>query len=622
MAYCLPTASVKRFIAALKDGTITPDKLADASSSELRRELLEPIVGADDAKELNTQIEQKLLLKDQNRGLASWAKKTAGLSDKTRTDIVEKAGKMNALLDEAGKHSFLSDLAEKKVGTSVSAEELQKIIDLSKKASDLRDANAKMSGVSDDYLKAREELRDYIASRKPISAASSISKNIFTIMRNNLLMNPATPLKTTLSQVVNSGMDMITRRLASFSLKGDNYDLAQKANAEAWDTFRNTGLNTASMESMDDTGRLGEKNRFETPSGKDASGKMVNAIESATRKVAEASNKIAIDWEHNISFTKFYQKAFFDGANVISSMIAKGEKLSGDAAKSRSGDIFTDAARIEPKTPEGALVRMEAQKQAARVTSTNETLMARFSLGIKDAFNKAIPGLGNALVPIAKIPANIIWNGIENAGVGIPLGLKDIWEGRLKTQSDNLSTRYQGMAQFAGGIQKVARTIGVMSAAAYFSSQLSKSDFRQDKYGNNFVKIGNIWINMEYMSAISPALAGMMNVRQKSVSGQGVGNTLNQYVAGAWTGLRNTPGIDEANKLVTDLTNSNYAQGIQKYASQFFSSRGTPQFIQNLLKNRPIERLFFGATGVETQEEVNQDKETAARKSAQSRKNK
>ncbi len=617
--FCLPKVSVQKFISALKDGTISPEKMAEMSSGE-RRNMLEGIVGKADAKEVNAQLESKLLLKDQNRGLVSWAKKVGGLSDKARADLVEKVSKMDTLLDPTGKRAFLADLAEKKLGVAVSPEEMQKVLDLSARATKiLETSRPKLSGVSDEYLKAREELRDYIASRKPVSAWSSISRNLFTIARNNLLLNPSTPIKTSFGQIVNASMDYITRRIGALSIKANNNDIATKASNEAWQTFKNTGLNTASMENIDDTGRLGEKNRFNTPTGTDTSGKVMNAVETATRKVAQVSNKVAIDWEHNIPFTKFYQKTFFDAANVVSSMIAKGEKLTGAEARSRSAEILTDAARIEPKTPEGALVRMEAQKQAARVTSTNETLVARFSLGLKDAMNKAIPGFGNALIPIAKIPANIIWNGIENSGLGIPLGAKDIWEGRVKMQSDNLSTRYEGMSQFAGGIQKVARTIGVISAAALFSSQLQKTDFRQDQYGNNFVKIGGLWVNMEYISAISPALAGMMNVRQKSTPGQSPENTVNQYVAGSLTGLRNVPGIDEASKLIADVTNSDYSKGIKKYASNFFSSRGVPSFIQNLTKNRTIDRLFFGATGVETPQQVAQDKADAAKKAAQSR---
>ena len=189
------------------------------------------------------------------------------------------------------------------------------------------------------------------------------------------------------------------------------------------------------------------------------------------------------------------------------------------------------------------------------------------------------------------------------------LGFKDIWQGRKKLQSDDLATKHEGLAQLSFGIQRVGRIIGVMSAAALFSSQLTKDDFRQDKWGSNFVKIGKVWINMEYISGISPALAGFMKVRQKRVEGQGAANTVSQYISGAASGLKSAPGIDEASTLVNDLTNPNYAKGIAKYASNFFSSRGTPRFVQNLMQNRPIDRLFWGSTGIETPKQVEEDKQ-------------
>jgi hypothetical protein len=597
---CLLKKDADAFLEALKDGRITPEKMLAMTSDE-RRAFFSDLVGSENAKFVNAELEAKLLLKDQNRGLVTWAKKISGLNTKEKTSLVDKVSKLDRVLTPQEKESFLSDLAEKKLGVGVSADEMKNILDLSKKAASLKNVNPKMSGVSDEYLNASRELRDYIDSLKPVSAWKSITGNILTIFRNNLLLNPSTPIKATTSQFINHAMDVFTRRLGALSAKSLNPELASKANNEAWDTFKKTGLNTAAMENIDDHGLLGEKNRFGPQTGKDSSWPVVNALEAATRKVAQASTKVAIDWEHNISYVKFYQKSFFDAANVISSQLAKGDKAAAAA-------IMSDAARIQPRTPEGATVRMLAQQQAARVVSSNNTVLSRLSLGVKDAFNKAIPRLGDAIVPIAKIPANVIWNGIENSGVGVPLGVRDIVIGKRKIQSDDTLTKYEGMAQMAAGIQRVGRTIGVMTAAALFASQLTKQDFKQDKYGNHFVKIGDVWINTEYIAAISPALAGFMSVKEKGLNGQSPLNTAGQYVSGTAAGLKAAPGIDEASRLVEDLTNSNYETGIKKYVSDFFTSRGTPAFFQNLMKNRPIDRLFFGAHGVETDQDVAQDK--------------
>jgi Tfp pilus assembly protein PilO len=316
---------------------------------------------------------------------------------------------------------------------------------------------------------------------------------------------------------------------------------------------------------------------------------------------------VIIDWAHSVPFTKFYQKAFVDMADLFSVKIAAKEGLGGEALQARAAEILRDAARIEPETAEGRAVRSASQQQAARVTNTNSTWASRMALGIKDLLNKQISGLGDIMMPIAKIPANIVANGLENAGGGFVFGARDIFQGRAKIQSADLATRYEGMAQFAQGIQRLGRTTGSLGAAAFLASQLSASDFRQDRYGTNFVKIGGVWINMEYISAISPALAGMMTVKAKSNPGQGIQDTFSQYVKGAAAPLRELPGAKEINDLVAEVTNLKPGEGIGKPLADFAESRLMPAFLANLLKDRPIERLFFGAHGVETPQEVLHD---------------
>lgn len=290
--------------------------------------------------------------------------------------------------------------------------------------------------------------------------------------------------------------------------------------------------------------------------------------------------------------------------NIMSSNLAKSEGLSGAEARARAAEIFKDASRVKPETEAGAAVRSLAQKNAARVTSTNDTYVARLSLGVKKALNETVNGLGDALMPIAKIPGNIIWNGIENAGVGIPLGVKDIFQGRIKMQSEDLAVKYEGAAQFGFGIQKVIRTVGVLGAAAYFTSQLQKSDFKTDRYGTDYVRIGGIWINMEYFNAVSPALAGMMNVKKNEKYGQDPLQTTGQYVAGSLGGLKNAPGVGEVTDLVTAVTNSNYTKGIQKYASTFFTQRGEPAFLRQLQNGQGVKGLFFSTSGLPDQAEL------------------
>lgn len=615
MSFCLPRAFASEFLKALQDGRVDPDKLSAMESAD-RRAFFEKIVGKDNAQPVNALFESKLLLKDQKRGLVSWAKSVAGINAAVRRDLLHKIEKLDRVLNPTEEKVFLADLAAAKLGTTVTHEEAQKITKLAQRASLERDNSAGSTfGATAGFVKAASDLEHYVKSIVPTTAVASIGKNVAIIARNHLLMNPATPIKTTTGQIINSAMDMVTRRIATRSAGGASPELRDQLNTEAWKFFRETGFNPAIMESYEDSGRLGEKARFDIPEGMLSTNPALHAVEATVRGYAQLTNKIAIDIEHNFTFTKFYQKAFFDMANIGATNLAKADGLSGAAMKSRAEAIMRDAAKIAPETDAGKIIRMESQKQAARVTSTNDTVMANMALGVKDALNKWVPGLGDAMMPIAKIPANIIYNGIENAGLGLPHGAWDIFQGQKKLQSEDLQTRYEGLSQFTGGIQKIARTVGVLASAAFFASMFKKQDFRSDKYGQHYFRIGNTWINTEYLSFMSPALAGAMYVKQYGRSSDHIWKTAEIYSAGALQGLKSAPGVDELSNLVNRVSSGDPFKGLAAYAL----SRAVPSGIHNLFEDRPVNRLAFGAHGVESQHDVAVDNEKKAQNAAKSR---
>lgn len=626
--FCLLPDKIEDFKKALAARDINISDLMNMSTED-RTKLFEKYAGTD-AKAVNTAFESKLVLKNRMLGIQNLISKLGEFGKHDPEKIAELKQQAEAykeaqekrilspntgLSSQAEHQSFLNDLADRKLGIHVDEATTEKVYQLTQKMKALqKEGTSNLSGVSDEYLKARNDLNNFVDSQRPISAGKSILQNLMTIGRNHLLENPATPLKTIESSIVNSTIDNITRKISSLSFGGSNGDLAREARKQAWNTFTKTGINTAIMENMDDNHPLGKGENFKVSNTGTTSSKALAATEKFVQGATKISNKIAIDFEHNIPFTRMYQGTFYDAANVMAGQFARSEGLAGDAAKSRAADIFKDAARIEPQTREGALLRAEAQRAAARVTSTNDTLASNFSLGAKKVLNNIIPGvpLGDLVMPIAKIPASIVANGIDNAGAGIPVAIRDVMQGRVKIQSPDLQVRYEGMAQMARGIQRTARIAGVMGTAFLIASSFKKDDFRSDQYGSHFFRVGNTWINTEYLSAISPALAGAMDAKA-------VDNPFG-YVAGVAEPLRSIPGANEVNQLVTSITNTNFNKGIEQYATQFFTSRGLPAFIPNLLKSRPIERLFFGANGVESDAEYKSDTKAAAAKSAAARK--
>lgn len=166
MAFCLPKKEADTFLNALRKGEIDPDKLRDMTSME-RRDYFDTLLGKGHGKEVNTLLEQKLLLKDFKRGLVTWAKQIAGLKPEAKRDLVTRIEKMENILSPASEKEFLNDLAEKRLGVGVSLDEAQKILELSNEVK----ANESKKGDEDfdtrmEYGRAVVELQDYVNDLK------------------------------------------------------------------------------------------------------------------------------------------------------------------------------------------------------------------------------------------------------------------------------------------------------------------------------------------------------------------------------------------------------------------------------------------------------------------------
>lgn len=175
-AWCLPRNLQNDFLAAIRDGRLTPERLMDMTSAE-RREAFAEIVGPENAKEVNAQFEAKLLLKDQQRGLVSWAKKVGGLTEPARRDMLAQIGKLDKVLQPEDEKAFLEDLAAKKLGVTVTAQEAKEVFELGQRAEALRAqlsapgeskyGTAYTEELATQYGMAKQNLLDKLNSMKP-----------------------------------------------------------------------------------------------------------------------------------------------------------------------------------------------------------------------------------------------------------------------------------------------------------------------------------------------------------------------------------------------------------------------------------------------------------------------
>jgi len=168
--FCLMPETSLKFKQAIKDGKIDPGKMAKMTSAE-RNEFLGTIVGKNHAQAVNSLFESKLLLKNQKKGMVTWAKQVSGIKPAARRDLIAKIERMQTVLDPEDSRMFMRDLTETRLGVGVSDTEAKIIADLSKKVTDteaLRSANKTFPSkeVRMDYGYAVEDLTEYVSSLK------------------------------------------------------------------------------------------------------------------------------------------------------------------------------------------------------------------------------------------------------------------------------------------------------------------------------------------------------------------------------------------------------------------------------------------------------------------------
>jgi len=169
--YCLKKDIANDFLAKLKSGEISPEKLTAMTSQE-RNASFAKLMGKENASKVNALFESKLLLKNQQRGMVTWAKQTAGLSPRVRKDILTKVEEMTRILEPAEEKAFLADLAAQKIGTGVTLAEANEISNLAKITSLAKKNFNKETGTwatdkaKADYGAARVVFENYINDLK------------------------------------------------------------------------------------------------------------------------------------------------------------------------------------------------------------------------------------------------------------------------------------------------------------------------------------------------------------------------------------------------------------------------------------------------------------------------
>lgn len=129
MAWCLPKHIANQFLKDLQNGKINPEKLLSMTSKQ-RREFFNNLVGKENSANVNRVFESKLLLKNQQQGIITWAQQMAGLKPEAKRDLLSRVDKMKEVLNPKTEAAFLEDIVSFRLKTNVTPTEAKTISNL------------------------------------------------------------------------------------------------------------------------------------------------------------------------------------------------------------------------------------------------------------------------------------------------------------------------------------------------------------------------------------------------------------------------------------------------------------------------------------------------------------
>ena len=501
--------------------------------------------------------------------------------DKMKKSIEEGKISPNAienLLPEEKKalKSLLEDFVSEKLGVSVSKGE---VAEITTKAKKIEEAQQKLG---DDlgnpakleenlaFFKAKKEMEDYLLSKHP---AHKLKIATGTIGRGMMLFSVKSPLLNIGSNIEVGFTEAISRRIAGGQFKSTDTKLATDYIKMVNKIYQQTGYDLSRMTDLKDTGFGGER----------VLGQTIHAQgEGAVRKIGRGVEDIVFKQMMGAPDVAFSSAHFADSVNL------NAQKFSNPV------EVMRDAMRIEPKTPEGEILRAQGIMDAQTATWTNTTWASRVSEGIRKILNDVSGDdrVGDYLLPFIKTPANVIATGMDYAGMGIPKALIKTYKA-FKSGDLKDATTMQGIAR------DVVRSGLGLTGAVIIASQLSNNDFvgaydpqraqieqlRNSNY--NAIRVGNKWISTDWLGPLAVPVTAMMYARKYGKTG---GEQTFQYSKGVISAALNIPGISDIYDYVKgqafkkNQTLEQMTGATTDYITSQLYSRLVPSFISDVAK--------------------------------------
>jgi len=469
----------------------------------------------------NTNAEKSKIMKD---GLAEMQKTYRGLNQQELGELYQ-----TDWTNEELAYDYVEKKARDAVGLNLTNEKANAIIQASR---DLDTLSRKVDAFgipTAQFFAKKSELEYLVNSHTPSSQTKVL---LSTLGRANMLTAPATSVLNVASNVQNYGAQTLIRRLNNTITKHTNDNLVdpnlrKQYRKRVWDTFWATGYDLSMMNSITDT--------------------RLYRGESAVNSAGEGVIRQAGQWAEKHIFGELISSpdmvfksylAFTDFAGNEATDIAYKEGLTGDKAKARANELFTDAVKIEPTTEIGKQIRAKAQADALVITFQQDTKLARALLDLRNIVNKATGdvGVGDLLSAFVKTPANVLALGYD-ATVG-PFGhlvntfgaIQDVRAGNL-TSARVMATLKQTTTMAVMQAIVAAFALGFIDDDDYIPdySQLSPSERlivkeRGASFGS--IRIGDTYISTDFFGPFEVPLTAWLNARRQ----QGFADSASAYI--------------------------------------------------------------------------------------------
>ena len=295
----------------------------------------------------------------------------------------------------------------------------------------------------------------------------------------------------------------------------------------------------------------------------------------------------------------FSSAHFVDSINLHSTQIARQEGA--QDVQARALEMFEDAVKVNPQTPEGQELRTKAIKDAEEGTYTDENTISRWALKIRESIDAAVPNLqlGQLTVPFVKTPANVVMRGLESSGILLPADAWKLGKG-LRNKGDagakeDIRDGLNGMARAGVGMLGAYLVMSAFEPEDYigeygYYSSKEKALIKSERASYNSLKIGNSWISLDYFGPFAAPLVGMLNAKKY---GKGGFDNIKRYFQGVGSQIMRIPGLDEAVEFFgrtipkwfdSDTETNEIAREAASGMIDFVSSRTIPGIMTDVAK--------------------------------------